>query len=88
LRTYIRYEIVTAAYGLATAAQVLNETDLQILKAIEAMPRAVEMAASYKQRIGQKAGQKSAALAPMRAPILPNGIGPLLRRNRDGDQLA
>ncbi len=88
LRTYIRYEIVTAAYGLATAAQVLNETDLQILKAIEAIPRAVEMAASYKQRIGQKAGQKSAALAPMRAPILQNGIGPLLPRNRDGDQLA
>lgn len=83
LRTYIRYEIVTAAYGLATAAQVLNETDLQLLKALEALPKAAEMAASYKQRIGKKAEQKSAAFGRVIVPIVVGENYPFWSVGRD-----
>ena len=54
VRQYIRYEVVTAAYGIETAAQVLNDMDVQLLKAIEAMPKAVELAESYRQRMAKK----------------------------------
>lgn len=54
VRNYIRYEVVTAAHGIETAAQVLNEIDVQLLKAIEAMPKAVELAESYRQRVAKK----------------------------------
>lgn len=54
VRNYIRYEVITAAYGIETAAQVLNEIDLQVLKAIEVMPKAVELAESYRQRVVKK----------------------------------
>lgn len=54
VRTYIRYEVVTAAYGIETAAQALNEIDVQLLKAIEVLPKAVELAESYRQRIAKK----------------------------------
>lgn len=48
IRTAIRFEVVTAAYGLETAAQVFNDIDLQLLKAIEAVPKASELAKTYK----------------------------------------
>ncbi len=54
VRQYIRYEVVTAAHGIETATQVLSETDVQILKALEAMPQAVALAESYKQRVAKK----------------------------------
>ncbi|MCS7158710.1 MAG: hypothetical protein N0A16_13435, partial [Blastocatellia bacterium] len=54
VRNYIRYEVVTAAHGIETAAQVLNDIDLQLLKAIEVMPKAEELAESYRQRIAKK----------------------------------
>ncbi|MCS6803563.1 MAG: S41 family peptidase [Acidobacteriota bacterium] len=50
IRTFIRYEVVTAAYGLETAAQALNDTDIQLLKAIEVMPKAAELANTYRTR--------------------------------------
>ena len=44
LKRWIRYELVTAAYGTETAFQVLLETDNQVQKAIAEIPRARMMA--------------------------------------------
>ena len=40
----LRYNILSAAYGYGTATQVFNDGDPQIGKAIDAMPRARELA--------------------------------------------
>ena len=40
----LRYDVATAAYGSLAAFQVLNENDPQIARAVEAMPRARELA--------------------------------------------
>jgi carboxyl-terminal processing protease len=40
----LRYDLITAAYGSMTALQVLNEEDPQIAQAVDAMPRARELA--------------------------------------------
>ncbi|MBX3291279.1 MAG: S41 family peptidase [Acidobacteria bacterium] len=45
----IRQEIATASYSTEAGTQVLLENDPQILKAMEMMPRAVELAAKAKQ---------------------------------------
>jgi carboxyl-terminal processing protease len=50
IRTSIRFEVVTAAYGLETAAQAFNDIDLQLLKAIDAIPKASELSEKYKAR--------------------------------------
>ena len=42
--TRLRYELATAAYGTMAALQVFNEEDPQVLSAVEAMPRARELA--------------------------------------------
>lgn len=42
----LRYNILSAAYGYRTATQVFNEGDPQIARAVEAMPRARELAVS------------------------------------------
>src|SRR5689334_1370582 len=44
LKRWIRYELVTAAYGTETAYQVLLETDNQVQKAIAEIPKARMMA--------------------------------------------
>ncbi len=51
IRNSIRFEIVTAAYGLETAAQVFNEIDIQLLKAVEVIPQAIDLAKKYKERV-------------------------------------
>ena len=47
-RTYserqLRYNILSAAYGYRTATQVFNDADPQISRAVDAMPRARELA--------------------------------------------
>lgn len=40
----LRYNILSAAYGFRTATQVFNDADPQITKAVDAMPRARELA--------------------------------------------
>jgi carboxyl-terminal processing protease len=40
----LRFELATAAYGMMAALQVLNETDPQIARAVDALPRARELA--------------------------------------------
>ena len=40
----LRFELATAAYGSLAAVQAVNETDPQIAKAIDAIPRARELA--------------------------------------------
>lgn len=40
----LRFELATAAYGSLTAIEVFNETDPQLAKAVDAMPRARELA--------------------------------------------
>jgi carboxyl-terminal processing protease len=40
----LRFELATAAYGSLTALEVFNETDPQLSKAVDAMPRARELA--------------------------------------------
>jgi carboxyl-terminal processing protease len=44
LKRQIRYEVVTAAYGVENAYQVLLETDLQVQAALAEMPKARAMA--------------------------------------------
>jgi carboxyl-terminal processing protease len=44
IRRQIRYELVTAAYGLETAYQVLLETDAQLQRGIAEVPKARIMA--------------------------------------------
>ncbi|MEK6287446.1 MAG: S41 family peptidase [Acidobacteriota bacterium] len=44
IKRQIRYEMVTAAYGVETAYQVLLETDLQMQRAITEIPKARTMA--------------------------------------------
>ncbi len=64
IRTYIRFEIVSAAYGLETASTVLNELDLQLLKAIEALPRATELANGFRSRVPAKRTSQAAPTQP------------------------
>lgn len=40
----LRYNVLSAAYGYRTATQVFNDADPQITKAVDAMPRARELA--------------------------------------------
>lgn len=40
----LRFELSTAAYGMMAALQVLNESDPQIARAVDALPRARELA--------------------------------------------
>jgi carboxyl-terminal processing protease len=40
----LRYDLATAAYGTTTALQVINERDPQIARAVDALPRARELA--------------------------------------------
>lgn len=44
VKRQIRYEVVTAAYGVETAYQVLLDTDLQVQRAITEIPKARTMA--------------------------------------------
>jgi hypothetical protein len=52
----IRTELVTAAYGSQTSFQVFNEYDNQLLRGIELMPRAKQLAIE-----GKKANEKKQA---------------------------
>ncbi len=45
----LRFELATASYGALAAVQVLNETDPQIARAVDAMPRARELALSARR---------------------------------------
>jgi carboxyl-terminal processing protease len=45
----LRYDLITAAYGSVTALQVLNGQDPQIAQAVDAMPRARELALSARR---------------------------------------
>lgn len=45
----LRFELATAAYGSMAALQVFNESDQQIARAVEAMPRARELALSARR---------------------------------------
>jgi hypothetical protein len=46
----VRFELATAAYGSMAAIQVINEKDPQIARAVEAMPRARELALTASRR--------------------------------------
>jgi carboxyl-terminal processing protease len=45
----LRYDLATAAYGSVAALQVFNDTDPQIARAVDAMPRARELALSARR---------------------------------------
>jgi len=47
----LRYNFISAAFGNVTAAQVLVESDPQVAKAVEALPRSRDLAASPKKDI-------------------------------------
>jgi hypothetical protein len=40
----LRYDVLSAAYGFRTATQVFNDGDPQVARAVDAMPRARELA--------------------------------------------
>lgn len=46
----LRFELATAAYGSMAAFQVINDKDPQIARAVEAMPRARELALAASRR--------------------------------------
>jgi carboxyl-terminal processing protease len=46
----LRFELATAAYGSTAAVQVFNETDPQVVRGVDAMPRARELAALAARR--------------------------------------
>lgn len=46
----VRFELATAAFGSLAAIQVINEKDPQIARAVEAMPRARELALNASRR--------------------------------------
>lgn len=46
----LRFELATAAYGSMAAIQVINDKDPQIARAVEAMPRARELALAASRR--------------------------------------
>ncbi len=52
----LRMELVTAAYGSTTSFQVVNEFDNQLMKAIEVLPQAKELAIK-----GREANKRAAA---------------------------
>ena len=54
LERILRTEMVTAAYGSETSGQVFNEYDDQLLKAIELMPQARQLAAESVKSNAQK----------------------------------
>jgi carboxyl-terminal processing protease len=57
VKRQIRYEIVTAAYGLEVATQVLLEGDLQAQRAIAELPNAKTMAEKiHKERAAARSG--------------------------------
>jgi len=45
----LRFELATAAYGMMAALQVLNQSDPQIAKGVDALPRARELAQAAKR---------------------------------------
>jgi carboxyl-terminal processing protease len=45
----LRFELATAAYGMMAALQVLNESDPQIARGVDALPRARELAQSARR---------------------------------------
>ncbi len=45
----LRFELATAAYGMMAALQVLNESDPQIARGVDALPRARELAQAAKR---------------------------------------
>lgn len=49
IKSRLRYNLATAAFGSVAANQVLIETDLQIAKAVEALPRAEQLASTARK---------------------------------------
>lgn len=49
VKSRLRYSLATAAFGSVAANQVLIETDLQVAKAIEALPRAEQLASNARK---------------------------------------
>jgi carboxyl-terminal processing protease len=57
IKRQIRYEMVTAAYGVETAYQVLLETDLQMRRAIAEIPQAKIMAEDLRRLRSSRDGE-------------------------------
>ena len=49
IRTRLRYNLITAAFGNVASNQVLIEDDPQVAKAVETLPRAGQLALSVKK---------------------------------------
>ncbi len=56
IKTRLRYNLATALFGSVAANQVLIETDEQVLKGVEAIPRARQLETSA-ARVAQKTGK-------------------------------
>ena len=57
IKRQIRYEMVTAAYGVETAYQVLLETDLQMQRAVAEIPKARIMAEDMRRLRSSRDGE-------------------------------
>ena len=49
VKSRLRYNLATAAFGSVAANQVLIETDLQVAKAVEALPKAEQLASTARK---------------------------------------
>ena len=54
IKSRLRYNLATAAFGSVAANQVLIEDDSQVAKAVEALPRAGQLAASARKSLQKK----------------------------------
>ncbi len=54
IKSRLRYNLATAAYGSVAANQVLIEDDSQVAKAVEALPRAGQLALSARKGLQKK----------------------------------
>ena len=51
VRTRLRYNLITAAFGVVASNQILIEDDAQVAKAVETLPRAGQLAAAARKNL-------------------------------------
>jgi hypothetical protein len=54
IKTRLRYNLATASYGSVAANQILIEDDTQVAKAVEALPKAKQLALSAQKSLKNK----------------------------------
>jgi hypothetical protein len=78
----LRYNLLSAAYGYRTATQVFNDCDPQIARAVDAMPRARELAqAASRARAAITDNAIRISSSSTTAPRVRGACGPPFKNN-------